>query len=373
MTNPIFLISKSGELIALNETPYDSEEDLQKLLADHPQLVYSVSESIPRLILVAREAGVPGDEGVVDSFSLDHLFLDQDGIPTLVEVKRKSDTRLRREVVGQMLDYAANANIYWTVDMVRGMFQSTWINMKKNPDLVLAEFIEDDNGMDEFWNRVKTNLRAGKMRLIFVADEIPTRVKTVVEFLNEQMDPCEVLALEIRQLTGKDGLQMIAPRIVGQTAKTVMKTGRREKRKWNEEDFIKELGIIAGSESVVTANKLLSWANSNNMLIWWGEGKTSGSFYPLIEFPQGTRQIFSVWTDGKIGLELKKLANYPTFGSDNAKIFVEKINLIKGVNLQEEAIQRFPSIPLKLLNNDESYDAFIKAVDWAYKKLINEY
>ena len=28
--------------------------------------------------------------------------------PTLVEVKRSSDTRIRREVVGQMLDYAAN-------------------------------------------------------------------------------------------------------------------------------------------------------------------------------------------------------------------------------------------------------------------------
>jgi len=28
-----------------------------------------------------------------------YLFVDQDGIPTLVEVRRQSDTRLRREVV----------------------------------------------------------------------------------------------------------------------------------------------------------------------------------------------------------------------------------------------------------------------------------
>jgi hypothetical protein len=33
---------------------------------------------------------------------------DQNAVPTLVEVKRSSDTRIRREVVGQMLDYAAN-------------------------------------------------------------------------------------------------------------------------------------------------------------------------------------------------------------------------------------------------------------------------
>jgi hypothetical protein len=40
-------------------------------------------------------------------------FVDQDAVPTFVEVKRSSDTRLRREVVGQMLDYAANASAHW--------------------------------------------------------------------------------------------------------------------------------------------------------------------------------------------------------------------------------------------------------------------
>jgi hypothetical protein len=38
--------------------------------------------------------------------------LDQDAIPAIVEVKRSTDTRIRREVVGQMLDYAANSVVY---------------------------------------------------------------------------------------------------------------------------------------------------------------------------------------------------------------------------------------------------------------------
>ena len=45
---------------------------------------------------------------------VDRLFLDQDGVPTLVEVKRSSDTRIRREVVGQLLEYAANATKKYT-------------------------------------------------------------------------------------------------------------------------------------------------------------------------------------------------------------------------------------------------------------------
>ena len=50
---------------------------------------------------------------------------------------------------------------------------------------------------------MKTNLQAGKIRLIFVADVIPSELRRIVEFLNQQMDPGEVLAVEIRQYAGR--------------------------------------------------------------------------------------------------------------------------------------------------------------------------
>jgi hypothetical protein len=46
-------------------------------------------------------------------------------VPTLVEVKRSSDTRIRREVVGQMLDYAANAVVYWPLERLRATFEAS--------------------------------------------------------------------------------------------------------------------------------------------------------------------------------------------------------------------------------------------------------
>ena len=67
---------------------------------------------------------MPSEEGGVLRWSVDHLFLDQDAIPTIVEVKRSRDTRIRREVVGQMLDYAANAVVYWPVETVRAEFEA---------------------------------------------------------------------------------------------------------------------------------------------------------------------------------------------------------------------------------------------------------
>ena len=118
MAGRIYLLGGESRLIAMDEAPYDSETLLQTLLADHPDHLAGdqINAEEPRQwLLVSREMAVPGEQDGAGRWSLDHLFLDQDAIPTFIEVKRSSDTRIRREVVGQMLDYAANAVAYWPV------------------------------------------------------------------------------------------------------------------------------------------------------------------------------------------------------------------------------------------------------------------
>jgi hypothetical protein len=113
-------------LVGMTESPYDAEEILQRLLADYPDLLAGDQvrpRSPRRWLLITREAGVPDVEEGLARWSLDHLFVDQDGIPTLVEVKRSSDTRLRRAVVGQLLDYAANAVKHWPAAQIRALFE----------------------------------------------------------------------------------------------------------------------------------------------------------------------------------------------------------------------------------------------------------
>ena len=121
----IYLREKDG-LVAMAEARYDAEEVLQRLLAEYPDLLAGdqMRPSEPRRwLLITREAGIPDTEGGGARWSLDHLFIDQDAIPTLVEVKRSSDTRIRREVVGQMLDYAANVVAYWPGSQLRQLFE----------------------------------------------------------------------------------------------------------------------------------------------------------------------------------------------------------------------------------------------------------
>jgi hypothetical protein len=119
MTGKIYLLQGDGNLQSLTEHQYDSEALLQGLLGRYPDLLAGdqMDEINPRRwLLISREAGIPLEEDGADRLSLDHLFVDQDAVPTLVEVKRSSDLRIRREVVGQMLDYAAHAVAYWTAE-----------------------------------------------------------------------------------------------------------------------------------------------------------------------------------------------------------------------------------------------------------------
>src|SRR4051812_12852110 len=188
MSDLIFLV-RDGELAELSAQRYDSEELLQRLLADYPSLIAgSQIDSVAprRWLLISREMAIPSEEEGERRWSLDHLFLDQDGIPTLVEVKRSTDGRLRREVVGQMLDYAADAVAHWPVEQIQSRFDGRCVEAGIDPAAELAGFLVDHQDAVSFWSKVKTNLQAGKIRLIFVADVIPPELQRVVEFLNTQ-------------------------------------------------------------------------------------------------------------------------------------------------------------------------------------------
>lgn len=98
MGGGVFL-KHGDDLIEMVEQPYALEADLQALIERHPNLLAGdqVNPDTPRRwLLLSREAGLPSEEGGVNRWSVDHLLLDQDAIPTIVEVKRSSNTEIRR-------------------------------------------------------------------------------------------------------------------------------------------------------------------------------------------------------------------------------------------------------------------------------------
>lgn len=233
MSDDAIFMVRGAELLPMVNTPYESEALLQTLLSDFPDLVAGgqVDPDAPRRwVLVGREIGVPDKEGGSGRWSLDHLFLDQDGIPTVVEVKRSTDTRLRREVVGQMLDYAANGIQYWPIDSLRSRFEAGY----EHPEEVISELTSDAFQYEAFWAQVEENLRSRRIRMVWVADVIPTELRTIIEYLNEELHHGEALAVEIKQYVG-EGVQALVPRVIGMTAT------QRVKKKTRTPDFEENL------------------------------------------------------------------------------------------------------------------------------------
>jgi hypothetical protein len=55
--------------------------------------------------------------------------------------------------------------------------------------------MDDNTDEEKFWQKVKENIGEGRIRMLFVADEIPRELKTIIEFLNIQMNKSEVLGV----------------------------------------------------------------------------------------------------------------------------------------------------------------------------------
>ena len=265
MAGKIFLIKEGNELIEMEEETYVSEDVLQDIIAKYPNLLAGdqIDENEPRKwVLVQREQVLPYADGS-KVFYLDHLFLDQDGIPTIVETKRSSDIRLRREVVAQMLDYASNALVYLPVEKIRNSLETNYPNTDQGA--LLKEKLDLNISVEEFWEKVKINYQAGKIRLIFVADFIPTELATIVEFLNKQMDPAEVFAIEVKQYT-RGNLKTLLPTLVGQTAQERMKKNYFSNKKLDETTFFENLD----ENEAALYRELLEFAREKNLKISWG-------------------------------------------------------------------------------------------------------
>ena len=255
------------------EHDYREEADLQKIIADNPQLVArdwnETDEN--QIFLIDREMKSQAAEDEGNAYSLDHLLVDKEGVPILVEVKRSTDTRIRREVVAQMLDYACRASSLNITDL-RALFE------RNNPDSNLCK-------EDEFWTKVATNLAAGRMRLVFAADEIPDTLRILIEFLDLSMGDIDVYGVEIKQF--KNGnVMLLSSNIIGNSLNDPRKPASSLKtpaRTWTREEFIKLLDQrqLSGMEPVV--KRIMDRFDQEGVLWVSGTGSQYIDYYAILQ------------------------------------------------------------------------------------------
>jgi hypothetical protein len=215
----VYVMEKDSGTKRLDRVAVANEDkELQLLLERNLDLLpgdqISPGKSL-RWLLVKREMPVVSPSSGDNTWSIDFLLVDQDGVPTFVECKRRNDTRSRREVVGQMLEYVANGRHYWRAAEFQGHAQNAAGDESKLTQL-LKDLTGSETAPEEFFAAMEKNLQRSKIRLIFFLEDSPPELRSIVEFLNGQLKDMEVLIVEARQYQHGDA-RIVVPWLFGFT------------------------------------------------------------------------------------------------------------------------------------------------------------
>jgi len=374
----IYLIQEDDRLVEMAERPYDSETLLQELLEKYPNLLAVQSSNrsqLRRWLLVTRTAGVSTEEISSEQWSFSRLFLDRQAIPTLVEVRRNDTPQERQELIGQMLDYAANAAVYWPVESILAHFEGNCRAQNRDPEQAFEDFLGENADEEQFWQRVKTNLQAGKVRLVFVSSYISPELQRVVEFLNKQIDPAEVLAVEIKQyVSSEDGMKTLASKVIGQTAEAQQKKSSttRERRQWDEHSFLSEYRARYGEDEAAFVQQLYRWCRDRLPLIqiYWGTGETYGGFAAKVDLANRGTELFFMGIDGTLQIASDRYANLPPF--EREEEWHELRNKFSSIGLalpMNPLEKRLPNFQLSTLSGEAAMENVLETFGWVVDKI----
>jgi len=283
-----------GENIkALDKIRFTEEGKLQDYLEEYPSLIplAEIVEGASDLLCMGREVGAgPG--------SVDLLFIDKDGLLTVVETKLAKNPEARRTVIGQIIEYASYIS-QWTADDVYRIANEY---LKSNIDEAMGNVSQGEFSAEDFRSNIEQNLKNGKIRLIVAVDELIEPLRATVTFLNSYSN-FDILLLQVSSFEESKSRKVLIPLLFGYAQKgTVSITS---KPKINEEIFLarcREGGHKIAEELYFEAKALTERRRANGDFMNWG---VSGYSYrmPWKGYPAG-ETIFTCSGEGGLSLWL---------------------------------------------------------------------
>ena len=187
------------------------ETTLQNLLFRHPQAlpIASIDASYDGVVPVCKELHTPA--GYVDAIYVNSL-----GRLTLAEFKLWRNPQARREVIGQILDYAKELASWSYEDLQREVSRSLKRRSNVLHELVTAAHPEVDEAA--FVDNVSRHLKRGEFLLLIIGDGIREDVESIVDYVQRHGGLHFSLALVEAALNrDKQERVIVQPRIVTRT------------------------------------------------------------------------------------------------------------------------------------------------------------
>ena len=282
------------------EEGFASEEELQRFLKEHSDLMplEEIELDAAPLLCIGWEVGLA-------SGAEDILYIDQNGLLTVVETKLRKNPEVRREVVGQILEYAAQMSGWSSANVERQA--EKFFASSESPDQyrgctlekALQLYLESSEALPEFsydyfLQQVQANIDRGHFRLIIAIDEPPEPLLKTVEFVNRFSERFEIFLIQLKRFCDQAKEQNIfVPALFGK----VVDTTSRQRKVWSWDKYVNELG--RSWEDVEGVKRLL--ARLEAVAKYW---------QPQVRFNQGWvtvycfgRHFFGVQATKKRGLE----------------------------------------------------------------------
>ncbi|MCA1918390.1 MAG: hypothetical protein LDL38_03220 [Flavobacterium piscis] len=315
-----FLISENLtqklERIPLTEKLFQ-EDWLQKLIFENPQIlpIDNLEIGFSPLIPLGRE--ISTKVGIIDN-----LFISADGYLTIVETKLWRNPEAKREVVGQIIDYAKELT-NWTFEQLNKEVRSKNPNNYGILDSINSfEPIEEDSEVTLIDN-IERNLKRGRFLLLIVGDGIREGVEDMANYLQnfaQLQFTLGLVELQVYKNTKDDEGVIVIPNLITRTNEITRaiirvennnssqisvttdfdnstKSNNNRRSTLTQDEFFEKLLNNTDSQTVQIAKKILDRFEQEGFLVEWKQA----TYIIKISDPNGSGSRITIFLVSKNG------------------------------------------------------------------------
>ena len=343
------------ERIPLNEKHFQ-ENWLQKIIHKNPQIlpIDDIESGFAPLISLGRE--ISTSVGYIDN-----LYISPNGYLTIVETKLWKNPEAKREVVGQIIDYAKELTNWNFTKLNDGVKNSS--QLYNNNSKGIIELIKDFEKIEEheeykIIDNIERNLKRGRFLLLIVGDGIRESVEEMVDFLSNTPQiqfTLGLVELQFYKNPNVEGELIAIPNLITRTREitraivkienstngnvTIETDFIEEKVKpitarttITEDDFFEQLQQNTDYESAEFAKHILATVKEKGYFVEWRQG----AFVAKILDPNGSGSKITLFVTDRKGLfylmqsgdQLKRLG----MSNDISLIYAKNTSqLVKGL------------------------------------------
>ena len=322
---------------------YTDEAHLQAILLEHPWLIPGVTKNA--LVCIEFQSGV----GPSDVVAVDH----ESGL-TLVECKLASNREVRREIIGQVLDYASR---FWRMSVED--FNAQWISRTGR------SLFSDQVGSDELKLRMEKSLSSGEFRIVLAVDEINEDLRRIVEYLNHVTLPSVAVIAVVYSRSQEGNLEFLSKQIFGEElAEAKSHRVREDRERWTDDQFLSwidqnEPEISDKARTVLDALQIEGFERAG------GKAQSPSLNLGLRVAGAGPRWPIALYTQGKgtsIELRFEDFKSLPEI----AERYLQAVEAVPGVQIDGAQVRSvaYSKRPNPLLRDmsDETIRALVKSI-----------